>query len=1578
MSKTIKHFSKKISLFLALIILLSTPIEAFAQVKNAYDNEVEIVESENNGEDVSESEDTGNSVEENEDIDNSEGNNPEVGFPEEVIPEEEISEEVQALVEVVTNSQREEITSEEEVVINTEIRNYGNDVARNLVYNFELPEGLEFVNINYSSNMEVNGNFYSAYFGDLNPNEVINVEITLKTTATVESGRIQFMNTVQGDNISEVESSTSFNVVAKGEKSIIKAGTYPGASTGEVKFTIDSGDPLVDLTAAIQEAIEAMEENDEISFRSMLPQRDVSSEGIDIELKTVYEPVANSKYKLDDYLNNPLKIYLQAKYEGGETGGTEEGIDVTDKLTPKDYEFSIDDVLNGASKIIPVKIEGYTDSNEYLETTFAVSFDMSSFKKANGSSLEGYLSVKPGGSGTEAKPVITIRFVEVSLPEGPLGGIALNKTVKNTITNTEYLDTVDAEAGQIVEYKIDVTNNSNITQKIYIEDPIQDGLENLKLISSEFMSNDGVDIFIEDTLASGETKPYIYQAEIGLSAVGKTITNIASADKLTEYTGEITAADRIAINRANDGDTVTLKSGKTGVVYGKVFWLTEGKTTDSANVVVKQIYTEYSGTKIWINEDNLEEERPSKIEVELYKRTDESSVLIDTREVTETGGWNYKFTDLIKYENGKEIDYFVKEKFYDEDKEKELDYISKYPGTDIENTYAPRNTSLEVSKVWNDGKNQDGIRPENVTIQLFVKAKGSTEEAKFKEEKILNEDNKWYCNWTDLPKYDGETELEYSVKEIPVPGYNDEEQGLQTTGDRGVIIITNTHVPEVREDLKGSKTWNDDDNKYEKRPSEITVNLLADGKIVESKIVTEQDSWSYEFTNKPTYKEGKEIVYTITENPVENYKTTIEGFNITNNYDRSSFTATKVWEGEEKVTRPTMNFELWRKIEGKTDEKVPGELVRKITGTETTAIWNDLNKTNAAGEGYTFYVKENFAEKNVTNGNWTLGSFDFETNSITNKVNAPVGKLTITKELQNELQTRAKRSIDDQGRLVFEVTVTGPYGYNEVVKLTAGESHTLENLYYGEYTISETQAHGYVPSYKVGDVETITGPAKVTLKAAELGADGKEVTPAVKEANIIVTNSRKGGTTDPNKLDIKVTKAWEGNIVKPDVTIELWRKGVKLDGTAINEQLGQFQATTSIEDGLSHEFKGLAKHDPSGREFEYYVVESNVPENYEVSYSGDKTEGFVITNKLKTPEGKITISKEFHNEVEPQTRMMRAATDPIEFEFEITGPKGTLDGITGLTKTAEGKYTFKLKAGDSITLDKMYYGEYKIEEIGKHGYVPSYKVGEEAETSEPAKIVLKDATLDANGKEVTPAVKEANIKVTNSREGGPTDTNGLDIEVTKVWDGGPKPSTTIELWRKGVELDGTAIDEHVPYEDGKASLVTPDKMEGVEEDEISTTFEKLAKHDPSGREFEYYAKEPNTPKDYIVEITGDKYTGFAVTNKYNIIAGAFETNKTVDVSTANPGDTVTFTITAKNSGATNTLINNVVVTDNVPDVFEKVTATATKGAADLVVNVDGNMVTTEETTLNGGETITVIITAKVKADAEAGTYENTA
>ena len=75
--------------------------------------------------------------------------------------------------------------------------------------------------------------------------------------------------------------------------------------------------------------------------------------------------------------------------------------------------------------------------------------------------------------------------------------------------------------------------------------------------------------------------------------------------------------------------------------------------------------------------------------------------------------------------------------------------------------------SAEVTKVWDDADNQDGLRSDSVTVELLANGKESAYDAL-----ELSEDTDWAGSWARLNRYENNQEVQYSVNEADVPdGY---------------------------------------------------------------------------------------------------------------------------------------------------------------------------------------------------------------------------------------------------------------------------------------------------------------------------------------------------------------------------------------------------------------------------------------------------------------------------------------------------------------------------------------------------------------------------------------------------------------------------------------------------------------------------------------------------------------------------------------------------------------------------------------------------------------------------------------
>ena len=282
-----------------------------------------------------------------------------------------------------------------------------------------------------------------------------------------------------------------------------------------------------------------------------------------------------------------------------------------------------------------------------------------------------------------------------------------------------------------------------------------------------------------------------------------------------------------------------------------------------------------SGTVKWEDTNNQDGKRPEKVTVTLNKTVDGTTTKVKDVEVATPASSadtsNYKFTDLPQYEGGKEITYTVVQNSVD-------GYTTEVNGFNIVNKYEPAKKTVSGTVKWEDANNQDGKRPEKVTVTLNKTVDGTTTKVKDVEvaTPASSADTSNY-EFTDLPQYEGGKEITYTVAQNSVDGYTTKVDGFN---------IVNAHEPE-KTFVEGTKTWNDANDQDGKRPNSIKVilNKTVDGVTtkVEVKEVTKQDNWHYAF-NLPKYENGKVIVYSIDEEDVPGYTKTINGYNLKNTH----------------------------------------------------------------------------------------------------------------------------------------------------------------------------------------------------------------------------------------------------------------------------------------------------------------------------------------------------------------------------------------------------------------------------------------------------------------------------------------------------------------------------------------------------------------------------------------------------------------------------------------------------------------------------------------------------------------------
>uniref|UniRef100_UPI00388F801F Cna B-type domain-containing protein n=1 Tax=Methanobrevibacter sp. TaxID=66852 RepID=UPI00388F801F len=297
--------------------------------------------------------------------------------------------------------------------------------------------------------------------------------------------------------------------------------------------------------------------------------------------------------------------------------------------------------------------------------------------------------------------------------------------------------------------------------------------------------------------------------------------------------------------------------------------------------------TEVNVTKVWDDDNNRDGVRPKNVTVVLLKDGVENASAV----LSEDNNWKHTFSKLYVNENGTKIVYSFKELDLGDEYTVVIENSSAYIYS-ITNTHVPNRTSVNVTKVWDDNNNRDGIRPKNITVVLL---KDGVENATA----VLSDDNDWKHTFSNLLVYENGKKIVYSFKELDL---GREYTVVIENSTAYIYTITNTHVPN-RTSVRVTKVWDDDNNRDGIRPKNITVVLLKDGVENATAVLSQNNNWRHTFSNLLIYEDGREIVYSFKELDLgSEYTVVIKNssayiYTITNTHvpNRTSVNVAKVW-----------------------------------------------------------------------------------------------------------------------------------------------------------------------------------------------------------------------------------------------------------------------------------------------------------------------------------------------------------------------------------------------------------------------------------------------------------------------------------------------------------------------------------------------------------------------------------------------------------------------------------------------------------------------------------------------------------
>ncbi|MDM8213389.1 Cna B-type domain-containing protein [Enterococcus hirae] len=285
-------------------------------------------------------------------------------------------------------------------------------------------------------------------------------------------------------------------------------------------------------------------------------------------------------------------------------------------------------------------------------------------------------------------------------------------------------------------------------------------------------------------------------------------------------------------------------------------------------------------------QDNNSTSRPTSVKVDLIANYEKGTQVVDTQTLSGDNSWKYTWSNLLAVGTstntlGKLLSYTVDENPVPDGYTDMISDVVTTPTKDsngittsnnyaytITNSLKQKSISLSVLKDWKDNNDQDGNRPDKITVHLLADGVPAKDSSGNEITYELNAANEWKHTFTDLPQYkaDGTTKINYSFTEDTVTGYT---PSFTTSTDGALITITNT--PQTV-NIVGKKTWTGDNAGA--IPDSVKVDLLADGVQVDSKTVTGDKTakdWSYSFGELPKYKNGKLVVYTVKEEAINGF-----------------------------------------------------------------------------------------------------------------------------------------------------------------------------------------------------------------------------------------------------------------------------------------------------------------------------------------------------------------------------------------------------------------------------------------------------------------------------------------------------------------------------------------------------------------------------------------------------------------------------------------------------------------------------------------------------------------------------------
>ena len=370
--------------------------------------------------------------------------------------------------------------------------------------------------------------------------------------------------------------------------------------------------------------------------------------------------------------------------------------------------------------------------------------------------------------------------------------------------------------------------------------------------------------------------------------------------------------------------------------------------------------------------------------------------------------------------------------------------------------------SVSGTVEWDDANDLDGMRPDSVTLHLWAGEKeiGST---------TVGAADDWQYSFADQPKYENGERIEYTITEDTITGYDISIDGFAVTNSRSSEESSTQLV------FAGIQ-WNDDNNDTKTRPRSVTLNLQADGKVIDTQTVTEDEfgAWTISFDVTAVVGNNPDVVFDVTAEPVDgySYKTELTGdgfivtMTATNNLNVANINLSETaFTYNGKAQRPQI-----RAINGLT----------LIEGTDYTAEWSDPDSTNAGT--YTVRVIGKGSYKGTAEATYTIDKAANPLKVKGKKVKVKAKKLkkkTQTLKVSKAIKFKKK----GQGKLSYKLVSVkkGKKNFKNKIRINkkTGKIKVKKGLKKGTYkVIVKVKAKG-TANYKASAWKKVTFKVKV-------------------------------------------------------------------------------------------------------------------------------------------------------------------------------------------------------------------------------------------------------------------------------------------------------------------------------------------------------------------------------------------------------------------------------------------------------------------------------------------------------------------